>query len=215
MSEQQTRTIRVLLIDDHVLFREGLVRLLEQEPDLEVAAHCGNVEDALGAIAAQSVDLVLLDFDLGLQRGTEFLTRAREQGHRTPTLVVTAGMSEEDAAAMLEAGISGIFLKRNSPTVLAKSIRQVMSGEAWIDSQYLGVLLRARPRGDRPVRFSERQRAVMRGVFSGLANKQIADRLKISETSVKASLQHLFSKTGVRTRSQLVRVVLEHYRDQI
>lgn len=208
--------IRILIIDDHALFREGLARLLEAEPDLDVVGQCASVEEALRALREQPADIVLLDFDLGLQRGSEFLTCAQRHGFQGRVLVVTAGLSNEDAASLLGLGIAGIFLKHNPPTLLAKSVRKVMDGEAWIDSQYLGVILKAgagEAVKDRPAAFSERQRAVVRGVLNGLANKQIAEQLAVSETSVKASLQQLFLKTGVRTRSQLVRVVLEQYAD--
>ena len=208
--------IQILILDDHDLFREGLVRLLVEEPDFETL-HCASIPEALQIVAKRPVDIVLLDYDLGLARGSEFLTRVRQNNFRGRVLVVTAGLSDLDAAQLLRNGAAGIFLKQGSPVSLAKCIRRVMEGEAWIDHRYLNVLLRAPdPETEhwKPV-FSERERAVLRGVFEGLANKEIAVRLDISETSVKAALQQLFEKTGVRTRGQLVRIALEQYRDQL
>jgi DNA-binding NarL/FixJ family response regulator len=218
--EEKTKTadpIRILLIDDHALFREGLARLLEAEPDFSLVAHCTSVDEAIRSLSKNSVDVVLLDFDLGLQRGNEFLERARDRSFAGRILIVTAGMSDDDAAEALRLGAAGIFLKHSPTALLAKSIRTVMEGEAWLDSRYLGALMRARDKPHRPrsTKFTERETAVLRGVFQGLANKEIADRLKISETSVKAALQQLFEKTGVRTRGQLVRVALEQHRDQL
>jgi len=208
--------IQILILDDHDLFREGLVRLLGDEPDFETI-HCASIPEALQIVSKQQIDIVLLDYDLGIARGSEFLTRAHQDNFQGRILVVTAGLSDSDAAQLLRNGAAGIFLKQGSTVSLAKCIRRVMEGEAWIDHRYLNVLLRA-PDPDRqngkPV-FSERERAVLRGIFEGLANKEIAARLSISETSVKAALQQLVEKTGVRTRGQLVRIALEQYRDQL
>lgn len=218
MPLEQAAKTRILIVDDHALFCEGLVRLLETEPDFAVAGHCATVDEALRILHQRPLDIVLLDFDLGLQRGSEFLRRAREKNPQLRVLILTAGLSDLDAAQLIQDGAAGIFLKHSPLTVLAKSIRKVMAGEPWIDSRYSSVLLRPEIRAlqeGRSVRFTERERAVLRGVFQGFGNKEIADRLKISETSVKAALQQLFQKTGVRTRGQLVRVALEQYRDQL
>jgi DNA-binding NarL/FixJ family response regulator len=92
----------------------------------------------------------------------------------------------------------------------------VVQGEVWLDQNSLRQLVHHAPaEAESRRRLTDRDRQVMRGVFEGLANKEIADRLQISESSVKASLQQLFDKTGVRTRSQLVRVALEQYREQL
>lgn len=207
--------IRLLLVDDHALFREGLVRLLGAESDFEMAAHCASVDEALRVLGSQSVDVVLLDLDLGNERGTEFLSAARATGFDGPVLIVTAGLSDAEAAQLIAQGAAGIFFKEDSATLLGKSIRSVASGEAWIDQKYLAALLGAPAPGAERRSLTERERDVLRGVFEGLANKEIAARLSISESSVKAALQQLFHKTGVRTRSQLVRIALERYRDLV
>jgi two-component system, NarL family, nitrate/nitrite response regulator NarL len=212
------RTIRLLLVDDHALFREGLTRLLGVEPDFQVVGQCSTVKDALDVLSVQPVDVVLLDVDLGPERGSEFMTGARRTGFRGRVLVVTAGLRDDEAAFFLREGAAGIFLKHDSPAVLARSIRRVMDGEASIDQRLLAGLMRSGGEGrDEPERatLTERERGVLRGVFEGQANKEIAAALGISESSVKAALQQLFQKTGVRTRSQLVRIALEQYRDQL
>jgi len=209
--------IRILVVDDHALFREGLARLLEAEPDFSLVEHCTSVDEAMRSLSKNQIDVVLLDFDLGLQRGQEFLERVRARGFPGRILIVTAGMSDHDAVEALRLGAAGIFLKHSPTALLVKSIRKVMDGEPWLDSRYLGALMQARDKPNKPrsTKFTERETAVLRGVFQGLANKEIADSLKISETSVKAALQQLFEKTGVRTRGQLVRVALEQHRDQL
>src|SRR5262249_22055067 len=113
--------IRILLLDDHALFREGVARLLASEPDFEVVRCCGTSEEALPLLASVPVDLVLLDFDLGRERGTDFLRQVRERGFGGRVLVVTAGICDADAAHLISCGAAGIFLKHSPPALLTKS----------------------------------------------------------------------------------------------
>jgi DNA-binding NarL/FixJ family response regulator len=208
---------RLLVIDDHALFREALVRLLKAEPDFEIAGHCGGVEEALRIAASRPVDVVLLDLDLGRERGAEFFRRARQMGFQGHFLILTGALNGVETVDLLGKGAAGVFLKSSPADFLAASIRSVMAGEGWLDQQYvegLGQWLASGEEGNGTA-LSERDRALLQGVYEGLSNKQLAFRLLISESSVKGGLQRLFQKTGVRTRSQLVRVALERYRAQI
>jgi DNA-binding NarL/FixJ family response regulator len=204
--ESPTATLRILLLDDHVLFRESLCRLLSAEDGIEIAGKCGTNAEALEIVARDRVHVVLLDLDLG----------ARDQGFDGRVLVLTAYASDAEAVELIRGGVSGIFLKHGSPDQLVQAIRKIGAGESWLDGSYVEALIRATagPAGARPAeRFTERERQVLRGVVEGLANKEIGDRLHVSESSVKSSLQQLFRKTGVRTRAQLVRVALERKLD--
>ena len=203
--------IRLLLLDDHVLFRESLSRFLGSEPDLEMAAHCGTLAEAQAVLETSPVDLVLLDFDLEHDLGTRFLARARKSGYGGKVLMVTAGMSALEVSSAMEQGASGIFLKHSSPATLVEAIRRVMGGETWIDPKVSQVAGQRPSRAEKaPSRvLTHREQQVLRAVFEGFANKEIAARLGVSESAVKATLQQLFEKTGVRTRSQLVRIALE------
>jgi two-component system, NarL family, nitrate/nitrite response regulator NarL len=218
MLKLAAQPISILLIDDHVLFRESVTRLLNLEPGLEVVAHCGSIDEGLEVLARERIDIVLLDFDLGGPEGTEFVRLSRRRGFTGKILVVTAGVSQGDAAQLIRNGIAGIFMKNQSADLLAQGIRDVMAGKVWFDQELLQAAL-AGPGGLRGETSAEdltdRQRQVLRLVFEGLANKEIAQRLGVSESSVKATLQQLFSKMAVHTRSQLVRVVLEQHRDQL
>jgi DNA-binding NarL/FixJ family response regulator len=208
--------IRLLLLDDHTLFRESLSRLLDAEPDFEMVADCSSVEQAIEVLQSRAVDLVLLDYDLGQQRAPDFLDRARALGLAPRVLMVTAGITPTESVQILNEGASGLFLKHSSPALLAEAIRKV-HGETWVDQRCLRdiVHVASQPEGRPPSKdFTERERAVLRGVFEGLSNKEIGARLEISESSVKAALQQLFHKTGVRTRSQLVRIALEQFAGQ-
>ena len=218
MPNTAEQTLHILLLDDHALFRESVARLLSVEPGFDVVAHCGTIEEALQVIRRKSIDLVLLDFDLGERDGREFLRLAREQGFHGKILLVTAGVDAGAVSELIRSGISGVFRKHDSAALLAQGIRDVMAGKVWLDQEQLRTAMTtevATPQPGGTRRFTERERQVLSFVFEGLANKEIAARIGVSEGSVKSTLQQLFSKTGVRTRSQLVRIVLEQYRDQI
>ncbi|HUB58919.1 MAG TPA: response regulator transcription factor [Candidatus Micrarchaeia archaeon] len=219
MSKTDRKNIRLLLIDDHTLFRESVARLLQAEPGFEVVAHCGSGVEAIQIIESfQEIDVVLLDLDLGQERGADFLDRLQKARFEGKVLLVTAGVNETEIPGLIRKGISGVFMKHGSPTLLIQGIRETMAGRVLFGQD---LLRRALEKSEAPgsnqdrSKFTRRERQVLSFVFEGLSNKQIADRLQISETAVKASLQQLFAKTGVRTRSQLVRVALEHYRDQL
>jgi len=206
---------QILLLDDHTLFRSMLGQLLETESEFHVVSQCSTSQEALDALGRHRVDLVLLDYDLGRQEtGLQFIRRARDAGYSTRIFMVTAGMRDADYVRALGLGICGIFLKHSEPELLTKAIHKVMAGETWIDQRCIQNLVKAvetEGRHTRRNQLSERERDVLKGVFSGLSNKEIGTQLKISEASVKSALQQLFIKTGVRTRSQLVRVALEEY----
>jgi two-component system, NarL family, nitrate/nitrite response regulator NarL len=206
----------VLLVDDHALFREGLSRLLAADSEIQVAAQCATVGEALELMGSQKFDLVLLDYELGDRRGNEVVLAAQERGFEGRILIVTVGLTRAEVRQMLNHGVNGIFLKNHPPELLLEAIHKVMAGERWLDPKYLDPLADDSPGAfARRAKFTERDRQVLRGVFEGLANKELAERLHVSESAVKASLQQIFSKTGVRTRSQLVRVALEHYRREL
>src|SRR5690349_13988567 len=120
--------IRLLLLDDHILFREGVSRLLGSEPDFQMVADCGTPAEALAALRKSPVDIVLLDFDLGEDHGTRVITEARNAGYDGRFLMLTAGMSGTESAIAFQLGASGIFLKHNSPALLAEAIRAIAGG---------------------------------------------------------------------------------------
>jgi DNA-binding NarL/FixJ family response regulator len=204
--------IRLLLIDDHILFREGLSRLLAVEPDLEVVGGCGTLAEALEIVGRAPVDIVLLDYDLGDDHGSHFISAARRAGYAGKVLMVTAGMTAKESSAALHLGASGIFLKHNSPGTLAKAVRLIMGGEIWVDPKVIQLMadhVDQREVDTVSALLTEREHQVLRGIFEGLTNKEIGAQLGVTDGAVKATLQQLFQKTGVRTRSQLVRIALE------
>jgi DNA-binding NarL/FixJ family response regulator len=208
------KQLRVLIVDDHTLFRESLSRLLEADTECRIVGACASVGEALQIVVKEQIDIVLLDYDLGEEPGTYFLNESKRVGFAGRVLMVTGGMSDEVMLRALDHGASGIFLKNSPLAELMQAIRRVMQGETWIDSGMVKVLIAGARRHSGEVKqesLSARERSVLHCVFEGLGNKEIGQQLGISEGSVKAALQQLFARTGVRTRSQLVRIAVERH----
>jgi DNA-binding NarL/FixJ family response regulator len=209
------KSIRILIVDDHTLFRESLARLLESEVDLQVVAHCASVEHALKVIAETEINVVLLDYDLGTEVGTNLLAELGGSEMDTRVILVTAGLEANEVSAVVNAGVSGIFLKHNDPLQLVKAIRRVSEGEHWWDTEVFRKLATMRgiplSRTGSGQQLTERQNMVLRGILDGLSNKEIATRMQASESAIKATIQEIFAKAGVKTRSQMVRIAIERY----
>jgi DNA-binding NarL/FixJ family response regulator len=210
------KRIRLLLLESQALFRESLARYLAERPDLEVVQACSSAEEALTALCGSAIDVVLYDFECGTQSQGRFIASARRAGYDGRFLIVASAAESEEAAIAIKLGAAGIFLKSEAPDRLVQAIRVVAGGAAWLDQrvvQRLANQLAARVSGrggktpDNPL--TDREQQVLLGIFGGLTNRKIGDRLGVSEGAVKASLQNLFSRTGVRTRTQLMRIALE------
>jgi two-component system nitrate/nitrite response regulator NarL len=128
MPEVAGKTIRLLLVDDHAMFREGVARMLEKEPDLAVVGQATSAAEALDQAARCGATIVLLDVDLGSDRALDFAARARTSGFHGRILVLTASMSDQEAVQLIQAGVSGIVHKQNPTEVLCAAIRQVSRG---------------------------------------------------------------------------------------
>jgi two-component system nitrate/nitrite response regulator NarL len=207
----EAQRTRLALLDDHGLFRESLSHLLAAEPDFEVVGQCSTTAEALELLDDRPVDLVLLELSIGAERGDEFIAAARQAGYRGKFLLVTAGIDPARSAAALKLGASGIFLKCNSSSRLVQAIRFVVSGEAWVDQRVIQLIADRYPQHEDCAQgnLTKREQTVLKGLLNGLTNKKIGNEAGVSESAVKATLQQLFVKAGVRTRSQLVRASLD------
>jgi two-component system nitrate/nitrite response regulator NarL len=206
--EHQVRArIRLVLLDDHLLFRESLGRLLAAEQDFELVAECATPPEALKSLKRSGVDVILLD--IGMAK--EFIPCARKVRYAGKCLVIARELDATGSAIVLKHGASGIFLASDSSSRLMQAIRLVASGEAWVDQKVIQLLAQRYPHYEARWRgnFTEREQTVLQGVVDGLSNRRIGSQIGVSESTVKAALQQLFKKSGVRTRSQLVRMALE------
>jgi two-component system, NarL family, nitrate/nitrite response regulator NarL len=209
--------INLLLVDDHAMFRQGLARVLEKEPGFKIVGQCASAAEALSELPRSGATMILLDVDLGAERALDFIVAARKQGFEGHILVVTAGVSGQEAVQVVQAGVAGILHKHQSTEVLCAAVRQVASGEVYLEKAYLPSLFRTvdRTRTQKQSTLTDRDKTVLRFIFQGLTNREISTRLQISESGAKSAVRQLFDKLAVRTRAQLVKVALEQYRDQL
>ena len=149
MSKISANNIRLLLIDDHALFRESVARLLQAEPGFEVVADCSSGSEGMRIINSREIDIVLLDIDLGQERGADFLESLRAEHFKGKILLVTAGVNDSEVPDLIRKGVSGIFLKHGSPALLIQGIRETMEGKDPIRTGFATEGIRKR-RGARP-----------------------------------------------------------------
>ena len=210
--------IRLLLVDDHTLFRESLRRLLESEPGMEISGDFATTEDALAALQeGLTFDAALIDYELqgpGNIDGLELVRRLRVLQPEARVLMVTAGMGTVELVRAVTELNAGIFLKTEPTVELMLAIRRTAEGERWISSRASVAMLVSGEMVTPPERqgggkLNAREARVLRGVLEGQSNKEIGAELEMTESAVKAVLQKLFEWAGVRSRSQLVRYAIE------
>jgi two-component system nitrate/nitrite response regulator NarL len=210
--------IHICLLEDHRILSEGLAMMLGGEPDITVVALCQKVADATQVALSQHVDLFLVDLRLQGEEGFGLLEMLHRTEHPARVVVLAAEVEVAELVRLVSLGASGIILKKSPPGELLRCIRSVAAGEAWLDQNHLNALLHelSRPhREESEQALTDREKTILRSLLQGLSNKQIAERMSIRETAVKSLLQTLFRKTGVHARSQLVRVALEKYREEL
>jgi two-component system, NarL family, nitrate/nitrite response regulator NarL len=210
------RAIRLIILESLSLFRVSLGRLLASQPGFEVAGECGTPADALAIIARTPIDLILLDFDASTGQNGDFISAARAAGYQGRFLIVASSLDARKFALALKLGASGIFLKSEAPDRLLHAIRQICEGEVWIDPKVVQLLadelVDRYPKLDGTLHgaaLDEREQQVLMGIVGGMSNRKIGEKMGLSESSVKNLVQRLFSKAGVKTRGQLVRIALE------
>lgn len=215
----QENLIRLVLVDELGLFRASLACFLSSEPGFQVTGQCGTSAEALDLLKNSKPDVVLLDFEIGTEHANDFISAAMQGGYQRHFLIVAGAPDIQKSAVVLRAGASGIFLKSESPERLLKAIKAVVDGGVWVDPKVIRLL--AHQVLDRNPPFDhvgyetpdnlleDRERSVLLGILGGLPNRAIASNLGISESLVKNVIQRLFARSGVRTRSQLVRIALE------
>jgi DNA-binding NarL/FixJ family response regulator len=211
---------RILLVDDHTLFRESLRALLEEEQAYKVVAEVSTVADALELCRGDAnFDVALIDYDLGptagAKNGVSVLRSLRERKEFIPALMIAARIEPSDLYAVVEELQTGVFLKSDTAEDLQVALRKTMQQDVWISSGLALDLVAGnaaaeqRRHGAAAVTVDSREREILGLLVEGLSNKEIGARLNLSESVVKATLQRLFEKVGVRTRAQLVRFAFE------
>lgn len=194
--------IRVVVVDDHVVVRSGLEQLLATTEDIQLVGTASNGLEAIDVVADTDPDVVLMDLSMPELDGVEATRRISERFPRSRVLVLTSFSDQTRILDALTAGADGYLLKHAEPDEIAAGIRSVYEGGSPLDPKAARVLLESHRTRRETVNLTEREREVLLLVRGGLANKQIARRLGISERTVKAHLTSVFQRLGVTDRTQ-------------
>jgi DNA-binding NarL/FixJ family response regulator len=195
--------IRVLIVDDHPVVRDGLRGVLDGEPDMEVVGEAGNGAEALARVAAQPVDVVLMDLRMPTMGGVEAIGELRRTAPSVRVLVLTTFDTDRDVLPAIEAGATGYLLKDTPRDELLRAVRAAHRGEAVLSPAVAGRLM-GQVRTPAEDTLSGREVEVLRLVAAGSTNRETAQKLFISEATVKTHLLHIYAKLGVRDRASAV-----------
>jgi DNA-binding NarL/FixJ family response regulator len=196
--------IRVLLVDDHAVVREGLRAFLELQDGLQVVGEAQDGEEGIAEAERLDPDVILMDLVMPKLDGVGAMRRLRACVPRARVVVLTSFLEDERLLPALQAGAAGYLLKNSEPAELARAIRAADAGEAVIDPTVAARLVAALSDGARPVRdeLTSREREVLALIVGGRSNKRIALELGIAEKTVKTHVGHLLAKLGVADRTQ-------------
>ena len=198
--------MRLVLVDDHAIVLQGLRQVLMSERDFDVVATCTDADSALQAVANATPDVLLLDVRMPGADGFELLRRLAEAGRQCPTVLLTAAISSNQVMDAVNLGVRGLVTKDSAPEVLIECIRRVHAGQQWFDqptvSRALGAAL-VRERAVSETTLTSRELEITRMAAEGLRNRAIAERLSISEGTVKMHLHNIYEKLGVGGRLEL------------
>ena len=207
---------RVLLVDDHATFREPLSFMFDREPEFEVVAQAGSLEEAREAL--QGVDLAVVDLDLPDGDGTELIGPLRASNPRCLVLVLTASADREAHARAVEAGAAGVLHKSARVGEVVQSARRLVAGESLLSAEEVVDLLRLagqRRQRDREAqrtieRLTPREREVLQALADGLSDKEISENLHVGVGTVRNHLVSVFGKLGINSRLQALVFALRH-----
>jgi two-component system response regulator DegU len=213
-----SRPVRVVIVDDHTLFREGLKTILQMEDDIEVVADAENAEDIVELVWQTKPDVLLLDIRMPQGSGLDAVPAVLRISPRTQVLVLTACDEKEEHVRAFKLGAKGVVLKDSARQTLMQAIHTVVTGQVWVDPRMAGVLVEEISHlpagggsGGRDENgLTERELEIVRLVASGYKNKEVGITLTISERTVKTHLTNIFQKLGVRDRVGLVMYALRH-----
>jgi DNA-binding NarL/FixJ family response regulator len=211
--------IRIVVADDHPIFRDGLCRLLALEEDFEVVAQASDGRQVLDVLQQYEPDILLLDLKMPGLDGLATLQKLQASRNKTRVIVLTASDDKNEFVQAMKLGTSGIVLKQTATELLIKSIRKVHAGEIWLDSHTTAAVIRQfvaneeptvsappappMPRDRERSPLSQREREIVALVAQGFKNKEMAEKMFISEQTVKNHLHNIFDKLGVSDRLEL------------
>ena len=224
MDDTPTRRVRIVLADDHQMFRDALRKLLDAEPDLVVVGEAGDGEEAVALTLQYEPDILLLDVAMPHANGMEVLQQIAAASKTTRIIMVTGAVEETELRQALRLGARGFVLKESGAMQLLESIRVVHGGEYFVGRECMadlvsavrtrGVVIEGRaPRQKADFGLTTRERQIVSAVVNAYQNKEIAEKFAISEKTVKHHLTNIFNKVGVSNRLELALFAVHHHLD--
>jgi len=211
------RPITIMIIDDHVVIRSGLRMLIEHDQQMLVVAQAGNRAEALERATSSRPDVIILDLLLGDEDGLTFLPEMCQASPNSRVLVLTGVQNPDAHRRAIRRGAMGIVLKEHAADQLLKAIKKVHEGEVWIERSMMGSMIQefnkpalVDPEVTKIESLTDREREVIALIGEGLKNKQVGERLFISETTVTHHLSSVFSKLEVSDRLELIIYAFRH-----
>ena len=208
--------VRILVADDHAIFRDGLRRLLEGSDDVSIVGEASNGNECIKMLAKLKPDILLLDLRMPEKDGLGVLEEINFDSMATRVIVLTAAEDDRDVVRAMRLGARGVVLKQSASDLLLKSIRKVSDGEIWLDNRMTAEVMKAfskssesGPRREKPL-LSDREKEIVQLVAQGFRNKEIGEKLFISEQTVKNHLHNIFDKLGVSDRLELALYAIHH-----
>ena len=210
------QAIRILVADDHAIFRDGLRKLLEGVDDVQIVGEASNGLECTKMLAKLKPDILLLDLRMPEKDGLGVLEEINFDNLPTRVIVLTAAEDDRDVVRAMRLGARGVVLKQSASDLLHKSIRKVHEGEIWLDNQMTAEVIDAfkkssesGQRREKPL-LSDREKEIVQLVAQGFRNREIGEKLFISEQTVKNHLHNIFDKLGVSDRLELALHAIHH-----
>ena len=207
--------IKILIADDHVIFRDGLRKLLDSDDELTVVGEAASGGECIKMLAKLKPDILLLDLRMPDKSGLAVLEEVNFDTVPTRVIVLTAAEDNREVIRAMRLGARGVVLKQSATEVLLKSIHRVHAGEIWLDNRMTAEVLNAfsvagaAPRSEKPL-LSDREKEIVHLVVQGFRNKEIGVKLFIGEQTVKNHLHNIFDKLGVSDRLELALYAIHH-----
>jgi DNA-binding NarL/FixJ family response regulator len=200
--------IRIVIADDHPVVRRGLAQFIADEDELEVVAECADGESAIAAVARFAPDVLIVDLRMPHASGLDVLRRLQALPSPPPTVLLAGNISDDEVVEAMRLGAKGVVLKEMAPSLLVACIRKVAAGGTWLEKEAIGRTLEKLLRNEQSrqkVRdlLTPREIEIVRMVASGLGNREVGEKLFISEGTVKTHLHSVYEKLGLKGRVQL------------